>query len=90
MLDHLLRRLRNDGALSLTLRIRPGARETKVTGVLEDGTIKISVRAAPEHGKANVELIKFLAKAFDVPRGNVELIAGEADRRKIVRITGVA
>lgn len=49
-------------------------------------TYKIRVKSAPEKGKANAELIKFLAKEFSVPKENVEIISGKADRIKLIRI----
>lgn len=50
-------------------------------------TYKIRVKSAPEKGKANAELIKFLAKEFSVPKENVEIISGKADRIKLIRIS---
>src|SRR5437868_3181247 len=44
--------------------------ETVCRTVLADGTIKISLRATPEQGRANAELLKFIAselgKTFQV------------------------
>jgi len=50
-------------------------------------TYKIRVKSAPEKGKANAELIKFLAKEFSVPKENIEIISGKADRIKLIRIS---
>lgn len=87
MIDHLRQYLYRDGAITLKLRIRSGAPETKIVGVLEDGTVKVAVRAAAEKQRANEELVGFLADEFNVPRGNITLLAGAAERRKRIRIT---
>jgi uncharacterized protein YggU (UPF0235/DUF167 family) len=43
-----------------------------------------------EEGKANAELVRWLAKAFGVSRRNVHLIRGETVRAKVVRIVAPA
>lgn len=75
-----------DGEVTLNIRVHPGARKTQIKSVMADGTIKIDVAAAPEEGKANAALVEFLAEEFDVKKSNVEIVAGETNRKKIVRI----
>lgn len=48
--------------------------------------IKIKLKAAPVKGKANKELIKFLAKKFDVSKSQVEILKGLTSKDKLVRI----
>ena len=48
------------------------------------------VAAAPEKGKANVALIRFLAVALDIPRDALTLVAGHAGRDKLIEVTGVS
>ena len=80
----------DDGtAIVLTLHVQPGARRTEVTGTRGVGTqmrLKIRLAAPPVDGKANAELLRFLADAFGVPRRDVTLVRGDASREKIVRI----
>ena len=87
MFEELCHQLESEGFITLILRVRPGARETTIVGVMDDGTIKINVCAKAEEGKANAELIRFLAEEFNVPRGNIAILAGAGSRRKTVRIT---
>jgi uncharacterized protein (TIGR00251 family) len=49
-------------------------------------TLKVRVAAPPERGKANAELIRFLAAEFGVPAGAVEIAAGAGAQAKLVRI----
>jgi len=69
----------------LTLHVQPGAARTEVAGVHGDA-LKVRLAAPPVAGKANAELLRFLAEVFGVSRRNVTLVRGDTSRRKIVRI----
>jgi len=84
--DLLRRRLETAGSLTLEIRARPGARATRLVGEMADGSLKMDVAAAPEDGKANVELARFLAALFGA---NVELLSGQTSRLKRVRVSAV-
>lgn len=61
----------------LALHIQPGAKKTSVAGPHGDA-LKIRLAAPPVDGKANAELLGFLAKACGVPRSAVGLdVQGE-------------
>ena len=86
MFDALHDRLHSEGTVTFPVRVRPGAAQTACTGMLADGSLKIAVAAAPEDGKANALLTRFLALQFGVRPAQVEIITGSTGRRKIVRI----
>ena len=71
----------------MAVRVHPGARKTHIKSVMVDGTIKIDIAAAPEDGKANAELIEFLAEEFGIAKSKIEIVSGETSRRKVVRIS---
>ncbi|HQR11267.1 MAG TPA: DUF167 family protein [Casimicrobiaceae bacterium] len=73
----------------LTLHVQPGARRTEVAGLHGDA-LKVRLAAPPVDGKANVELLRYLADAFGVPLRNVTLVRGETSRQKIVRVAAPA
>ena len=50
---------------------------------------KVRIAAAPEQGRANVELCAFLAKLAGVPRNDVRVVAGAGARDKLVEVRGV-
>jgi uncharacterized protein (TIGR00251 family) len=52
----------------------------------ESKKITIGVRAKPTKGKANGEIIKKLAKHFDVPSSSIHIVAGMRSKNKIVEI----
>ena len=72
--------------MTFSVRVHPGAPHTRVKEILSDGTIKIDVAAVPEDGKANVALIKFLAKEFDVPKSHIEIVSGQTAQTKVIRV----
>jgi uncharacterized protein (TIGR00251 family) len=78
-------RREQDDWLVLALHVQPGAKRTEVVGPHGDA-LRIRLAAPPVEGKANAELLRFLAEAFGVPRARVTLVRGEASRRKTVRI----
>lgn len=86
-IEALKKELLGKGELYLRVSVRPNAPETKALKSLEDGTIKLDLRAKPERGKANEELAVFLAKSFKIPKENVRILSGFTDRIKLVKIT---
>jgi uncharacterized protein (TIGR00251 family) len=61
----------------LHVRVKPRARRAGILGRHGAG-IKAAVRAAPERGRANDELIEVLAKALGIARSDAEIVAGKA------------
>ena len=73
----------------LAVRVKPRARRSGLLGWHGDG-IKAAVRAAPERGRANDELLDVLACALGVPRDDLEIVAGATSQEKKVRLHGVS
>lgn len=74
--------------VELALLVQPRASRTRVVGE-HDGLLKIQLAAPPVDGEANAALLEFLCKQFGIPRRQVELLAGDASRRKRVALRGV-
>ena len=53
---------------------------------VEGNKIFVGLTSKPVGGKANLELVKKLAKYFKVPSSQVKIISGLKSRRKIVEI----
>jgi len=70
----------------IKIKIHPKAKKNSITGILNDGTIKICVTAPPVDGKANMELIKLLAKILETNKSEIEILTGLNARTKTVRI----
>ncbi|HUX35592.1 MAG TPA: DUF167 family protein [Candidatus Paceibacterota bacterium] len=53
---------------------------------VDGNKIVIGVKAVPEKGKANDEVIKKIAKHFGVPKAAVRIISGATSRKKIIDV----
>lgn len=71
-----------------SVRVVPGSQQDAVAGLHGDA-LRIRLKAPPVEGKANQALRAFLAEQLGVPVDAVEILAGHASRRKIVRVSGV-
>ena len=71
--------------LLLELYIQPNAKKDELIGEYGD-KLKIRITAPPVDNKANKHLLKFLAIIFAVPPSRIELIKGENQRAKRVKI----
>jgi uncharacterized protein (TIGR00251 family) len=70
---------------SLTIRVQPGARRSEVVGPHGDA-LRVRVSGPAVDGKANAELVRFLAEHLGVPRSAVAIIRGHSSRTKVVRV----
>ena len=86
MLKKFKRPFRQNAEMYLRVKVRPNAAETCVKEIMADETVKIDLAAAPVKGKANLELIKFLAKEFGVDKSQIKIISGAGERVKLVKI----
>ncbi|MDD5358975.1 MAG: DUF167 family protein [Sulfurovaceae bacterium] len=63
----------------------PSAKQDKI--LKPKGTqLKISIKKAPEDGKATDYMVKFLANEFGVSKSNIEVVYGETSINKQFRI----
>ncbi|RME78073.1 hypothetical protein D6774_02350 [Candidatus Woesearchaeota archaeon] len=59
---------------------KPNQPKTRIIEVTPDG-YKIALKASPEKGEANEELLKFLKKEF---KKDFKIISGRTSKKKIV------
>jgi len=74
--------------IRLRLRVKPSARADRLVGP-HAGALKLEVRAAPEHGKANHAVARVVADGLEVRRTQVEVTAGHGSRNKTVVVHGL-
>jgi len=81
----------NNNLFSTKIRVRvhPKAKTNGISEIMDDGTIKISLKAPPVNGKANRELLRFLSDVLGVKKNYIDIKAGFNDRNKIVEIFGL-
>jgi len=68
--------------MRILVRVRTGARESRIVGMRGDALI-VEVRARPERGEANRELIRLLRREYG---GEVRILRGHRSRIKLVEI----
>jgi uncharacterized protein len=73
------------GNITLRVKAKPGARTDAVMGV-RGAELLVSVRSVAEKGKANVEIVRVIAKALGVPRDSVVLKLGGASPHKVFQV----
>lgn len=76
------------GGVRLQLHVQPGASRTGIAGLHGDA-LKVRVAAPPAEGRANRELLDFLAELLGVARARIALVKGETGRRKTVIVQGI-
>ena len=81
---------KTDNGYIIRVRLAPNSSSCKVLGttqdVNEDVFLKISVVSVPEKGKANKELINYLAKKLKIAKSDFEILSGELDKWKKIKI----
>jgi uncharacterized protein len=74
---------------TIKIHIIPASKLNQIVGYLDDGSIKIKIKAKPIEGKANFGLIDYLADILEIKKSEIEIISGLSSRNKIVRIWGI-
>jgi uncharacterized protein (TIGR00251 family) len=75
---------------AFTVRVVTRASNMEIVGVQDDGSLKIRLTESPQEGRANTQLIAFLAGILEVSPGQIEIVAGEDKPNKIVSVEGVS
>ena len=73
----------------LTVKVIPGASQTKIAGLLGDA-LKIRVQAQPEKGKANTAVLEILAVFLGVSVHQLTICTGHTSQTKVVEVEGVS
>lgn len=71
--------------LRLAIHATPGAKRTEAAGAYGDA-LRVRLAAPPVDGKANAALIDWAARAFGVPKKQVELLHGASARQKMLGV----
>lgn len=77
--------------MKIALKVTPGAKKNEILGWENDypqvgRVLKLKIAAPPVEGKANKEVIAFLAATLKLPKSSVELLHGSGGRIKLVEI----
>jgi uncharacterized protein len=75
-----------DGSLRCAVKAIPGSSRTQIQG-LRGEELVVKLAAAPEKGKANSELIAFIAKSSGCPKSDIRIISGEHSSHKVLELS---
>lgn len=79
------------GGAALGVRVVTKSAVTEVVGKTEEGAVKIRLQAYPAgESAANQELIQFLATKLGIKPQQIEIVAGEGSRDKIISVEGLS
>lgn len=79
----------NNGSITFSVRVIPRASQSEIVGE-HDGSLKIRLAAPPVDGAANAELVKLLARKFNVSKSDVAVISGETSKKKRIKIRNLS
>lgn len=72
----------------LSIKVIPNADKNKIVDWFNED-LKIKISAVPEKGKANKELIYFLAKILNIAKSEIKIVQGITNHRKILIIKNI-
>jgi len=78
----------SERGVELGLRVHPNAARNELAGFSE-GVLRVKVAAPPVKGKANKELIAFLAQKLGLSKGDLTILKGHTSRNKVISIVGL-
>lgn len=71
----------------LKIYVQPGASKNELVGLYgEPPRLKVKIKAQPQEGEANAEVITFFSKTLGISKSKVEIIRGHTSRQKDVLI----
>jgi len=71
------------------VRVTPRSSRNEL-GDLEEEVLRVKLQAPPVEGEANRALLEFMARALDVPRSSIAIVAGHRSRQKTLAIRGLS
>lgn len=80
------------GGIRIRVKVTPRAATSALRGIEVDAAgdawLAVGLRAAPEDGRANAELVRLLARRWRVPAQRITLVRGATARRKVLCLEG--
>lgn len=69
----------------IKIKARPGSSREEIQKN-DENSYEVHIKAKAEKGKANLALIKILAKHFDIPTSRIKIKKGASSHNKIIEI----
>ena len=75
---------------AFTVKVVTRASSVEIAGIQDDGTLKIRLTETHTNGAADKQLVDFLAEKLEVESSQIEIVAGENTREKLISVDGVS
>lgn len=69
--------------MKITVKVKAGSKEEKVTPASDGGFI-LHVKAPAKEGKANKAVIELLSRHFNIPKNSIAMLRGFKGKIKVV------
>lgn len=77
----------NNSKTILKIYVQPGASKNEFVGLYGvPPRLKVKIKAQPQDGEANAEVISFLSKVLKIPKSKIEIYRGHISRQKDILI----
>lgn len=74
----------------LDVKVTPRAKRNQIVGWHQHSLVIVRIAAPPVEGKANDELVRFLAEKLGISPEQVLILRGYTSRQKVLEIDGVS
>jgi uncharacterized protein YggU (UPF0235/DUF167 family) len=75
---------------AFTVRVVTRADNVEIAGIQDDGALKVRLTESQTGGRANEQLVAFLADILEVDPMQIEIVAGAEKPNKIISVEGVS
>ena len=74
---------------ALAVRVFPRAQHDEIIEISKDGAIKVMLASPGRAAEVNRRLIDFLAGVLSVKKSQIEIVAGERGKKKLISIVDI-
>jgi len=78
----------SDNSTRVLIKVLPGSSRNEILGSA-NGVWRFKIAAPPDKGKANKELIEFLASVLGLKRDCISILRGHTSHNKLIAVEGM-
>lgn len=71
---------------AIAVRVTSRASQNEISEILDDGTIKVRLKASGNNPASNQALLQFLSEILDVPANSLEIVGGQSGNDKLITV----
>ncbi len=70
--------------MNIDVKVITNAKKREIS--VTDSSLKVKLKSLPRDGRANEELIEYLAECFCVRKSDIHIVRGERERKKVISL----